>query len=113
MPNLNALGILPSAPIEPGQLQCPANKRSAARPILGMKEVYSLAENPALEIRLDPEALAGMQPAETLLQFLDDRLVGRGDRVVPRSFGELKIHLSPVSHLHALRAGSAAARKRD
>jgi hypothetical protein len=62
-----------------------------------VKKVDALAENPALMVLLDAEPLLGVQSSETLLQLLENVLIYRGAGAVPRFFGELKIHSSPLT----------------
>ena len=60
-----------------------------------MKEIEALPEDAALMIILDPEALPGVQPSETLFQFFENVMIERRNNAIPRFFAELKIHLLP------------------
>ena len=44
-------------------------------PVLKVKKIDPLPENPSLMIRLDPQTLSRVQPPEALLQFADDGII--------------------------------------
>jgi hypothetical protein len=62
-------GIAMRATVEPGQFQEDADQRWARVPVLGMKEIQTLAENLGFVIDLDPKALARVERTQSLLQF--------------------------------------------
>src|ERR1051325_9069857 len=75
MPEANALGVPPPAPVEAAKHQRAPNKPMKRVPDLYVKEVDSLAEALRLVVRLWPQPPPGVPPPETLLQLLQDFLV--------------------------------------
>src|SRR2546423_12688684 len=85
--NFDVFGIFARTPIEPGRHQRRPNERSAEIPVLGMKEIDSLAEYPAFALALDTEPLPRVQPPEALFQFLQHAAINRKAGALPRLFG--------------------------
>ena len=59
------LGVSPAAPIEPCQFERKRNPVVRRVPVLRMKEIQAVAENARLMIKLDPQSLPRVRPAET------------------------------------------------
>ena len=62
MSDLDLLGVLAAAPIQPEQLECRANDEVARIPVFNVKKVDPLTKNLGLVIRLDSQALSCVQP---------------------------------------------------
>jgi hypothetical protein len=75
VPDLDLLGVLAAAPIQPQQLERRSNDRVDRIPVFKVKIVDSLAKNLGFVIRLDTQPLSCVQPTQPLLQLFQDRFV--------------------------------------